>query len=164
MLRRAFITILLLSSIAALAQLPPGAAYQQQPNALIVTPPPSAGLLNTPTATFSQQQSSAGISLADRAGATPGANPYPYPQETPYAYYQSRPNYNLHLPPGVTLEAEWASQVTQPTEGNTFLDFGDSYFTGNGPIMMRQTGPTLADVARAYRQLGRGRYKNLSDW
>ena len=134
-------------------------AFMQPPPNLIVTPPPSAGLLNTPTATFSGQQAGVGISLADRAGVTPGANPYPYPQEVPYAYYTSGPR--LNLPPGVTLEAEWATQATQE---NTFFDYGPSYFVGDGPLVTQQTGPTVADVARAYRQFGRGPYKNLSDW
>lgn len=159
MLRRALIAVLLLFPVAALAQLPPGAAYQQPPPSLIVTPPPSAGLLNTPVAAFSGQQPGVGISLADRAGATPGTNPYPYPQEVPYAYYTAGPR--LNLPPGITLEAE---EVAPVAPENPYFDFGPSYFTGSGPLEMRQTGPTLADVARAYRQLGKGPYKNLSDW
>jgi hypothetical protein len=154
-------------------------AQAQQPNSnptylngyptgtLMITPGSSGGVLSTPNATFAAPQPTAGISVADRAGANPAGSPLQTEPENTTVFYSFAPTVIPEYGVIATSNYSNGAAAAAASAGRLIYDMGPSIFTGSGAVSGGQPippGMSLADVANKYKQQkGQHHYKTYTN-
>ena len=155
MFRRLLLTLLLTSSLAAMAQYvtvgPTGAPQIVYPG---VATPTGGALLSTPVATFASPQTTVGISTADRAGISmsPPINPAAVaaaPSPTAVVYGSQAPAATEAAP----AAAQGQEGAPAETGGRAINDMGPSSFAGAATVGAAPQQPvaSLGEVAARYK-------------
>jgi hypothetical protein len=159
-----------MAGIGAVAQQPnSGPTYLNgYPNGtLMITPGSSGGVLSTPNATFAAPQPTAGISVLDRAGASPAGSPLQTEPENTTVFYSFAPTVIPEYGVIATHNYNESGSGMAASGGRLIYDMGPSVFTGSGAVNAGQpaaSGMSLADVANKYKQQrGQHRYKTYTN-
>lgn len=165
MLSRILWTLLLAAPVAASAQyMTTGPNGQLVPagSTVVVVGSGTGPVLTTPTASFATPQTTAGISLADRAGVNPSAPPgtsLPGAPEASAGY--SNAGYGYQAGSQTTGESTAVSAANAANTGRLVEDMGPSSFAGAGYVEGRamsggsqvagSTKSSLGEIAAIYK-------------